>query len=301
MSSQIWLLPGSVSQGEPQLLLASPGHSARPAVRSGPDSYQITLLPWSPCIRNFVLTLYEWCLYFLQSFAIPQIKSYWSSKLNLGSHLVSDPCAGEADLDSESCQNHGSLCTNAKQKYGDRVMEEKERVALLFCQGKGGTQQDSVSSTVPPSLLSRERCVRQEYIIRIKAVVVVQSINHVLLLWQHGLQHSRFACPSPSLRACSNSRPSSWWCHPTISSSVIPFSSCPLSFLASESFLKSWLFTSGGQSIGASASASVLPMNIQDWFPLGFTGLISLQSKGLSRVFSNTTVQKNQFFDAQLT
>ena len=93
----------------------------------------------------------------------------------------------------------------------------------------------------------------------------------------------------------------SQWCHPTISSSVIPFFSCPQSFPASWSFLVSWLFTSGGQSIGVSTSASVLPMNSQDWFPLGWTGLISLQSKGLSRVFSNTTVQKRQFFSAQLS
>ena len=118
-------------------------------------------------------------------------------------------------------------------------------------------------------------------------------------LWPHGLQHVRPPCPSPSPRACSNSCPLSQWCHLTISSSVVPFSSCPPSFPASGSFLMRWLFTSGGQSIRVSTSASVLPMNIQDWFPLGLTGLISLQSKGLSRVFSNTTVQKYQFFGAQ--
>ena len=97
---------------------------------------------------------------------------------------------------------------------------------------------------------------------------------------------------------CSNSCPLSWWCHPTVSSSVIPFSSCPQSFLASRSFPLSWLFPPGGQSIGASASASVLPMNIHNWFPLGRTGWISLQSKGFSRVFSNTTVQKHQYYSA---
>ena len=115
-------------------------------------------------------------------------------------------------------------------------------------------------------------------------------------LWPHGLQHARLPCPSPTPRAYSNSCPSSWWCHPTISFSVIPFSSCLQSFLASVSFPMSQFFTSGGQSIGVSASASVLPMNIQDWFPLELTGLISLQSKGLSRVFSNTTVWKHQSF-----
>ena len=111
----------------------------------------------------------------------------------------------------------------------------------------------------------------------------------------HGLQHARPPCPSPTPGVYPNSCPLSQWCHPTISSSVIPFS-CPQSFLASGSFQMSQLFTSGGQSIGVSASASVLPMNTQDWSPLGWTGWISLQSKGLWRVFSNTTVQKHQFF-----
>ena len=111
-------------------------------------------------------------------------------------------------------------------------------------------------------------------------------------LQPQGLQHTRLPCPSPSPRACSNSCPLSRWCHPTILSSVIPFSSCLQSPPASGSFLMSQLFVSGGQSIGVSASASVLAMNIQDWFPLGLTGLISLQSKGLSRVFSNTTMAK---------
>ena len=109
-------------------------------------------------------------------------------------------------------------------------------------------------------------------------------------LWPHGQQHARLPCPSPTPWACSNSCPLSRWSHPTISSSVIPFTSCLQSFPASGSFSMSQLFPSGGQSIGASASASVLPMNIQDWFPFGWTGWISLQSKGLSRVFSNTTV-----------
>ena len=115
----------------------------------------------------------------------------------------------------------------------------------------------------------------------------------------HALQHARLPCPSPSLGVCSNSCPLSQWCHPTISSSVISFSSCLQSLPASGSFLMNWLFTSGGQIIGTSVSASALPMNIQDWFPLGLTSLISLLSKGLSRVFSNTTVQKHQFFGAQ--
>ena len=129
------------------------------------------------------------------------------------------------------------------------------------------------------------------------------QFNHSVMsdsLWPHGLQQARLPCPSPTLGAYSNSCPSSRWCHPTISSSVIPFSSRLQSFPASGSFPVSQFITSGGQSFGASASASVLPMNIQDWFPLGWTGLI-LQSKGLSRDFSNNTVQKHQFFGAQLS
>ena len=114
----------------------------------------------------------------------------------------------------------------------------------------------------------------------------------------HGLQHARPPCPSSTPGVHPNPCPLSQWYHPTISSSVVPFSSCPQSFPASGSFQMSQLFTSGGQSIGVSASASVLTMNIQDWSPLGWTGWISLHSKGLSRVFSNTTVQKHQFFGA---
>ena len=117
-------------------------------------------------------------------------------------------------------------------------------------------------------------------------------------LWPHGLQHTRLPCPSPSSIVCSNSCPLRQWCYPTISCSVSPFSYLQ-SFPASGSFPMSCLFASGGQSIGDSASASVLPMNIQGRFPLGLTGLISLQSKGHSRVFSNTTVQKHQFFGTQ--
>ena len=117
----------------------------------------------------------------------------------------------------------------------------------------------------------------------------------------HELQHARPPYPSPTPRVHSDSRPSSQWCHPAISSSVVPFSSCPQYLPASESFPMSQLFTWGGQSTGVSALASVLPVNTQDWSPLGWAGWISLQSKGLSRVFSNTTVQKHQFFGAQLS
>ena len=120
-------------------------------------------------------------------------------------------------------------------------------------------------------------------------------------LWPHELQRARFPCPSPTPRACSNSCPLIQWCYPTISTSVVPFSCCLQSFQALGSFPVSQFFTSGGQGVGVSASAWVFPLNIQDWSPLGWTGWISLQSKGLLRVFSNTTFQKHLFFGAQLS
>ena len=130
------------------------------------------------------------------------------------------------------------------------------------------------------------------------------QFNHSVMsnsLWPHGLQHARPPCPSPTPRVYPNSYPLSQWCHPTISSSVIPFSSGLQSFPTSGSFLVSQFFTSDGQIIGVSVSASVLPMNIQDWFPVEWTDWISLQSKGLSRVFSNTTVQKHQLLGTHLS
>ena len=132
---------------------------------------------------------------------------------------------------------------------------------------------------------------------------IVQFSHSVVsdFLQPHEPQHTRPPCPSPTPGFHPNPCPLSQWCHPTISSSVIPFSSCLQSFPASGSFQMSQLFASGGQSIGVSASTSVLPMNTQDWSPLGWTGWNFLQSKGLSRVFSNTTVQKHQFFSAQLS
>ena len=120
-------------------------------------------------------------------------------------------------------------------------------------------------------------------------------------LQPHEPQHARPPCPLPIPRVHRNPCPSNWWCYPTISSSVIPFSSCPLSFPASGSFQMSQLFASDSQSIGVSASTWVFPMNTQGWSPLGLTSWISLQSKGLSRVFSNTTAQKHQFFGTQLS
>ena len=131
----------------------------------------------------------------------------------------------------------------------------------------------------------------------------IQFIRSVMSdsLWPHELQHARPPCPSPTPGVHPNSCTLSQWCHPAISSSVLPFSSCPQSLPASESCPMSQLFAWSSQSIGVSALASVPPMNTQDWSPLEWTGWISLQSKGLSRVFSNTTVQKHQFFGAQLS
>ena len=132
-------------------------------------------------------------------------------------------------------------------------------------------------------------------------LVPVQLLSRVNILQCHELQHTRPPCPSSTAGVHPNPCPLSRWCHPTISSSGIPFFSCPQSFPESGSFQMSQLFASGGQSIGVSASASVFPMNTQDWSPLGWTGWTSLQSKGLSRVFSSTTVPKHQFFGAQLS
>ena len=134
------------------------------------------------------------------------------------------------------------------------------------------------------------KCYPQFSFVHFSCSVVSDSLR------SHRLQYARLPCPSPTPRAYSNSCPLSQWCHPTISSSFIPFSFHLQSFPVSGSFPKSQFFTPYGQSIGISASASVLPMNIQDWFPLGWTGWISLQSKGLSRVLSNTTVEKHQCY-----
>ena len=155
--------------------------------------------------------------------------------------------------------------------------------------------------------ITKERHQWQGYSCWSRSVVRCQGcslqFSHSVMsdsLWPHGLQHARPPCPSATPRVHSNSCPLSQWCHPTVSSSVVPFFSYLQSFPASGSFPMSQFFASGGQSIGVSVSASILPMNIQDWFSL-LTGWSSLQSKGLSRVFSNTTVQKHQFFCTQLS
>ena len=152
-------------------------------------------------------------------------------------------------------------------------------------------------SLCPVSLLFSLLCTLVSLLITTRSVSSVVSNS----LLPHGLQHARFPCPSPTPKACSNSCPWNRWCYPTITYSVIPFSSCLQSFPIAGSFPMSQFIAWGGQSIRASASTSILSMNIPDWFPLGLTGFISLQSKGLSKVFSNTTVQRHQFFSAQLS
>ena len=162
----------------------------------------------------------------------------------------------------------------------------------LFCSS------EVISTFLSSSLLIRSSA--SDILLLIPSVQFSRSVVSDSL-WPHEPKHTRPTCPSPTPRAHPNSCPSSQWCHPTISSSIVPFSSCPQSFAASGYFQMSQLFASGGQGTEVSGSASVFPMNIQDWFPLGWTGWISLKSKGLSRVFSNTTVQKHQFFSTQLS
>ena len=159
---------------------------------------------------------------------------------------------------------------------------------------KGRRRRDDYNEIHHKSVTFQVELYKKEFMDWLSSVQFSHSVVSDSLR-PHKPQHARPPCPSP------NSCPLSQWCHPTISSSVVPFSSCLQSFLASESFQMSQFFPSGGQKIGVSASTSVLPMNTQDWSPLGWTGWFSLQSKGLSTVFSNTTVQKHQFFSAQLS
>ena len=184
---------------------------------------------------------------------------------------------------------------------GQKHTLQPTELIYRMCRGWGSILNptiSAISSLIPLSRMwwfSLPRLWKWSY----QLINSVQSLSQVRFFVTHGLQHARPPCPSWIPWAYSNSCPLSQWCHPTISSSVISFYSHLQSFRASGFFPKNQFFTSDGQSIGVSALASVFPMNIQDWFPLGFTGWISLLSKGLSRVFSNTTVQKHQFFDAQ--
>ena len=176
------------------------------------------------------------------------------------------------------------------------MAESEEKLKSLLMRVKGESEKAGLKLNIQKTKLMASGPITSWQITSVQFSRSVVSDT----LRPHGLQHTRIPCLSPTPRAYSNSYPLSQWCHPTISSSVIPFS-CLQSFPASGYFQMSQLFASGGQSIGVSASASVLPMNTQNWSPLGWTGWISLQSKGLWRVFSNTTVQNHQFFGAQLS
>ena len=181
---------------------------------------------------------------------------------------------------------HGWILTNLKEEYQSFSKFSKNR------------SRENTSNFILWDQYHIDTEAIQKYVWNLSSVQFSSSVMSDSL-WPHGLQHTRLPCPSPTPEAWSNSCPSSRWCHPIISSSVSPFSWLQ-SFPASGSFSASPFFASGGQSTGVSASTSVLLMNILDWFPLELTGWIALLSKGLSRVFSNTTVQKHQFFCAQL-
>ena len=175
-------------------------------------------------------------------------------------------------------------------------------VTVMVIKGGGQKAQGTETRFSPQTFCLRHKTYIQCSVILDGCISSVQFSRSVMSnsLWLRELQHARSPCPSPILGVHPNPCPLSRWCHPAISSSIVPFSSCPQSFPASGSFQMSQLFASGGQSIRVSASTSVLPINTQDWSPLRWTGWISLKSKGLSRVFSNTTVQKHQFFSSQL-
>ena len=183
-------------------------------------------------------------------------------------------------------------------RMGENICKQHDQKGLNFQtahttqQQKNQTQLKKMDRRInifPDKKMAYWQFIRMK---RCSTLIIVQFSYSVTSdsLRPHGTQHTRPPCPSPTPRVYSNSCPMSQWCHPTISSSIIPFSFCLQSSPASGSFPMSQFFASRGQNIGASASASVFPINIQDWLPLGFTGWISLQSKGLSRVFSNTTV-----------
>ena len=195
---------------------------------------------------------------------------------------------------SEKQRTKGKIYTHLNAEF--QRIARRDKNAFLSDQGKEIEENNRIGKT--KHLFKKTRDTKGTF-----HAISVQFSRSVMSnsLRPHEPQHARPPCPSPTPRVHPNPRPLNQWCHPTISSSVIPFSSCPQSFPASGSFPVSQLFASGGQTTGVAASTSVLPMNTHDSFPLGWTGWIALQSKGLSRVFSNTIVQKHQLFCVQLS
>ena len=200
-----------------------------------------------------------------------------------------------AGLDESQAGIKTARRNNSNLRYANDttlISESEDEIMTLLIKVKEQSEKAGLKLNIQKTKIMASGCISS---VQFSRSVVSDSLR------PHESQHIRPPCPSPTPRVYLNSCPSSRWCHPAISSSVIPFSSCSQSLPASGSFPMNQLFTWGGQSTGVSPSASVLPMNTQDWFPLGWTGWISLQSKGLSRVFSNTTAQKHQFFGAQLS
>ena len=254
----------------PLPLPETPGHSQASLGQSVVGS--LLLSPGSWCAQGFVCALQESVS---RSCVSSVIKSHWPPKSN-----------------SLGVLSPFSRSEGGKSVVGPRTFLTVQEFLWYNCSAICGSSAWWLYGGINSNLLQECLCHRpcDPGSVQFSCSVVSNSLR------PHGLQHSSLPCPSPTPRVYSNSCPLSRWCHPAISSSVVPFSSCPQSLPASGSFLTSQFFTSGGQSMRVSASASVLLMNIQDWFPLGWTGWISLQSKGLSRVFSNTAVQKKQFF-----
>ena len=200
-----------------------------------------------------------------------------------------------AGLDESQAGIKTARRNNSNLRYANDttlISESEDEIMTLLIKVKEQSEKAGLKLNIQKTKIMASGCISS---VQFSRSVVSDSLR------PHESQHIRPPCPSPTPRVYLNSCPSSRWWHPAISSSVIPFSSCSQSLPASGSFPMNQLFTWGGQSTGVSPSASVLPMNTQDWFPLGWTGWISLQSKGLSRVFSNTTAQKHQFFGTQLS
>ena len=288
----VQLIAVSIILQDPSILLLIVGF---------PFSYGWIILP---CVYiNVYINI--WCIFFVHSSVNERLGGFVSWVLWLLPHWTWE-C--RLFLQFPVFTSFGNIPrSEISRLHGSSVVNFGGNFNIVFCSGCPGLY-FTVSTLWRETIIRHcsvflhsvlDRCIRTNT----NTFVFSQFSRSVVTnsLWLHGLQHARLPCPSPTPGAYSDSCPLSQWCHPAISSSVIPFSSHLQSFPASGSFQMSQFFASGGQSIGASVSASVLPVNSQHWSPLGWTGWISLQSEGLSRVFSSTTVQKRQLFGAQLS